>query len=113
MVDGDADSHRGNLLAALEALVAELDEARQAFRIGHDTLMRMQERAETAEARVRQLETALRGYGDHQSWRCGHPDRYAQNPDCPCGLVQTWRALGWTVEYVDDAAVLAFSEEPT
>lgn len=25
-------------------------------------------------------------YADHASWRCGHPDRWPWEPDCPCGL---------------------------
>lgn len=37
-------------LAALDRLVAELRECRKAFKIGHSTLMRMQARAEAAEA---------------------------------------------------------------
>lgn len=27
-------------------------------------------------------------YLEHQSWRCGHPDRWPWDPDCQCGLVE-------------------------
>lgn len=39
-------------------------------------------------------------YADHQSWRCGHPDRYpwwtetGEEDDCPCGLLDVTRTLG-------------------
>jgi hypothetical protein len=56
-------------------------------------------RAEEERDRLRE---ALVEYADHQSWRCGHPDRYSQDPDCRCGLVQTWRDLGFQIEYDDD-----------
>ena len=45
-------------------------------------------------AEVRELRGALNEYADHQSWRCGHPDRYPWEPDCPCGLVATMEKVG-------------------
>lgn len=50
--------------------------------------------ARTRDALIRELRQALEEYADHQSWRCGHPDRYPWNPDCPCGLVSTLRGFG-------------------
>lgn len=44
---------------------------------------------------------ALSEYADHQSWRCGHPDRYPWDPDCPCGLVSTLAGFGIKVEPVE------------
>jgi hypothetical protein len=58
--------------ARIEQLKAELDEAL---------------------ARAERAEMALRDYADHQSWRCGYPDRYPWDPDCPCGLMATLRDL--------------------
>ena len=43
------------------------------------------------EARLRE---AVEEYADHNSWRCGHPDRYPWEPDCPCGLTAVLRELG-------------------
>lgn len=79
-------------IAALDALVAERDEYLNLLEGEHM-------RAEAAEAEVARLREALDGYADHQSWRCEHPDRYPQDPDCVCGLIGTMRGLGWSVEY--------------
>ena len=46
-------------LAALERLVAERDESREAFRVGHEALLAMQARADAAEAAYRELDESL------------------------------------------------------
>jgi hypothetical protein len=43
------------------------------------------------EPNAEELRQALVDYADHQSWRCGHPDRYPWEPDCPCGLTAVLR----------------------
>lgn len=52
------------------------------------------ERADAIAAAVMPYREALERYADHSNWRCGHPDRWPWNPDCPCGLVSTLSALG-------------------
>jgi hypothetical protein len=66
-----------------------------------------------AEARVQELEAALREYCSHQTWRCEYPDRYPWEPDCMCGLLSTLEKVGlkdWADEY-RSAAALAVEEE--
>lgn len=44
------------------------------------------------------LRKTLEDYAEHQSWRCGHPDRYPWDPDCPCGLVAALAAVDIKLE---------------
>jgi hypothetical protein len=58
-------------------------------------------------AREKLLGSIVANYADHDSWRCGHPDRYPwdkpsqwheagtpEAPDCPCGLIAALRSVG-------------------
>lgn len=36
---------------------------------------------------VRVYREVIDEYAAHDSWRCGHPDRYSQAENCPCGLL--------------------------
>lgn len=65
----------------------ELEVARTYGRVQYDLRRK-------AEADRDRALAALGWYGDHQSWRCEHPDRYPWEPDCPCGLTKVQRELG-------------------
>jgi len=45
-------------------------------------------------AEVERLREVIQEYAQHDSWRCGHPGRYPQDEDCPCGLLSTLRDAG-------------------
>lgn len=95
IIDSDDTPVWDSAVAALDALVAERAVAIEAA-------MQYRRELKAAEARADRLAEALNEYVGHQSWRCEHPDRYSQDPDCPCGLVKTWRDLGFNVTYTDE-----------
>jgi hypothetical protein len=81
------------LKAERDALQAEVE------RVQRDADVAWQLQGE-AQARVEQLEQALREYAEHQSWRCQYADKQyylVHSPpvdDCACGFDKTMRELG-------------------
>ena len=44
------------------------------------------------------LKAAFEQFANHDSWRCGHPDRYWEDGQCPCGLTEILDSLGIAYE---------------